>query len=259
VCVCVCVCVSSPPPRLLAAQIVPQLVSLVDAEHAFYTVARRHDTDCREKIDVRPVFFHSVGKTRDSSYVTYKPFLELMGRIALVGFNKPFLTESHPENAQKVSALFHWISSSGHMNAIEQAEWQRGLSRHGRRMSVRQKEGNPEPRRRPSRSPRRFSSSPRRASMPTPVGGTVLAQDGAGGAGGAAAQGQKGASGDDVGSDTSGPLRSVLLSTNDGVPAPPPLDEQVGCAALLFSVLRFRFWLLGVVDAALVGEAMKCC
>lgn len=50
-------------------EIVPSLVSLTDAEHAFYTVCRRNDTDCREKIDVRPVFFHSVGKTRDTSYV----------------------------------------------------------------------------------------------------------------------------------------------------------------------------------------------
>ena len=54
--------------RLPPSQIVPKLVSLCDAEHAFYTVCRRNDTDCRDKIDVTPVFFHSVGKTRDTSY-----------------------------------------------------------------------------------------------------------------------------------------------------------------------------------------------
>ena len=121
-----------------ASQIVPRLVPLVDAEHAFFTTARRADTDCRTKIDIQPVFFHHVGRTRDQTYVTYKPYLELMGRIALVGFSKPFLHKSHPEPAQKITALLHWVRASGHLRNIEQAEWQRGLTRHGKRMTKQQ-------------------------------------------------------------------------------------------------------------------------
>ena len=75
------------------------------------------------------------------SYVTFMPFLELMGRIALVGFSKPFLQQSHPEAPQKITALFHWIRSSGNLRRIEQAEWQRGLTRRGRRMTPQQKRG----------------------------------------------------------------------------------------------------------------------
>ena len=64
-----------------------------------------------------------------------------MGRIALVGFSKPFLQHSHPESPQKITALFQWIQSSGNLLRIQQAEWQRGLTRNGRRMTEREKQG----------------------------------------------------------------------------------------------------------------------